>query len=73
MGCWSDTDKMASAAFIIVYLIFCLLVGLCGAPRRAGFFATFILSVFFTPVLVLLVLMFTAPARGRAQDAGTGR
>jgi hypothetical protein len=54
-------------------VIFCLLVAICGIPRRSGFFATFILSVVFTPVLVLLVLLMTAPARGYGRDIPAGR
>jgi hypothetical protein len=64
---------MAEAALVILYVIFCLLVAVCGIPRRIGFFATFILSVVFTPVLVLLVLMMTAPARGYGRDIPAGR
>jgi hypothetical protein len=64
---------MAEAALVILYLVFSLLVGLCGIPRRIGFFATFILSVLFTPVLVLLVLVLTAPARDYERDVPTGR
>jgi hypothetical protein len=44
-------------------MIFCVLVAFCGAQRRIGFFGSFILSVLFTPVLMLLVLMLTAPSR----------
>jgi len=62
-----------SPALAILYAAFCLLVGLCGGQRRAGFLATFILSVLFTPVLVLLVLLLTAPARGHERDAAPGR
>jgi hypothetical protein len=62
-----------SPALAILYVAFCLLLGLCGAQRRAGFLATFILSVLFTPVLVLLVLLLTAPARGHERDAAPGR
>jgi hypothetical protein len=64
---------MPEAVLVILYVIFCLLVGLCGIARRIGFFATFILSVLFTPVLVLLVLLVTAPARDYARDVPTGR
>jgi hypothetical protein len=60
-------------AVVILYVAFCLLLGFCGTQRRAGFLATFILSVLFTPVLVLLVLMLTAPARGHERDAASGR
>jgi hypothetical protein len=64
---------MPEAAFVILYVIFSLLVGLCGVARRIGFFATFLLSILFTPVLVLLVLLVTAPARGYERDVPSGR
>lgn len=54
---------MIQAGVVIVYLAFCFLVGLCGTQRRIGFFGTFLLSFFLTPVLVLIVLMLTAPVR----------
>ena len=43
------------------YIVFCLLVGVCGSQRRMGFFGTFIVSIFITPVIMLLILVFTAP------------
>ena len=52
---------MGEAIIIVAYIIFCLLVGLCGSQRRMGFFGTFIVSLFLTPVIVLLILVFTAP------------
>ena len=54
---------MLSAGLIIIYLIFCLLTGLCGTQRRLGFFGTFLISIIITPVVMLLVLIFTAPIR----------
>jgi hypothetical protein len=54
---------MAEAGVVIFYMVFCLLVGLCGSQRRIGFFGTFLASFFVTPVLVLIVLLLTAPAR----------
>jgi hypothetical protein len=48
---------------VTVYLVFCLLAGLCGTQRRLGFFGTFLASIAVTPVVVLLVLIFTAPAK----------
>jgi peptidoglycan/LPS O-acetylase OafA/YrhL len=44
------------------YLIFCFLAGLCGMYRRMGFFGTFIIAIFVTPVVVLLVLLMTGPS-----------
>ncbi len=51
-----------TTAAAIVYVIFCLLTGLCGIQRRLGFWGTFIISLFITPVLMLLVLLLTAPS-----------
>jgi hypothetical protein len=53
---------MPLAAIIIIDIVFCLLVALCGTHRRLGFFGTFILSVLFTPIVMLLLLMLTAPS-----------
>jgi uncharacterized membrane protein len=50
---------------IILYLIFCLLTGVAGSYRRMGFFGTFFLSLFLTPLLVLLLLILT----GSSSDA----
>jgi uncharacterized membrane protein len=47
----------------IFYIIFCALTGLCGAYRRLGFFGTFLIAIFATPVVVLLVLVMTGPSR----------
>jgi quinol-cytochrome oxidoreductase complex cytochrome b subunit len=53
---------MAHAAIVIIYIVFCLLTGLCGTQRRLGFFGTFIISLLVTPVVMLLVLILTAPS-----------
>lgn len=55
-------------AVLMAYLVFCVLVGLCGSQRRMGFTGTFLLSVAITPVLALLVLLITGPSR-RAEMA----
>jgi hypothetical protein len=47
----------------IVYLIFCVLTGLCGIERRMGFFGTFLLAIVTTPLVVLPVLLLTGPSR----------
>ena len=47
----------------IVYLIFCVLTGLCGMERRMGFFGTFLLAVVVTPLVVLPLLLLTGPSR----------
>ena len=55
-------------AVLAAYLVFALLVGLCGSQRRMGFTGTFLLSLVVTPVIALLVLMITGPSR-RAEMA----
>jgi hypothetical protein len=55
---------------ISAYVVFCLLAGLCGSQRRMGFFGTFILSLLFTPVVVLVVLLLTGPSSRRVQHWG---
>jgi hypothetical protein len=47
----------------VVYIIFCVLTGLCGIDRRLGFVGTFILAVVVTPLVVLPVLLLTGPSR----------
>lgn len=54
---------MAEAIAIISYIVFCILVGICGTQRRMGFTGTFILSFFVTPLVVLIVLLLTGPSR----------
>jgi hypothetical protein len=54
---------MGQSIAVVLYLIFCILAGLCGTHRRMGFFGTFLLSLVITPVVVLLVLILTAPSR----------
>jgi hypothetical protein len=55
-------------AVLIAYLVFSVLVGLCGTQRRMGFTGTFLLSLAITPVIALIVLLITGPSR-RAQMA----
>ncbi len=50
-------------ALLIAYLIFCILVGLCGSQRRMGFTGTFLLSLVITPVFALVILLITGPSR----------
>jgi hypothetical protein len=47
----------------IIYIILCVLTGLCGSHRRMGIFGTFLLAVIFTPVIMLPVLLLTGPSR----------
>jgi hypothetical protein len=48
---------------VILYIIFCVLTGLCGVNRRMGFIGTFILALATTPLVVLPVLLLTGPSR----------
>ena len=50
-------------AMLIAYLMFSILVGLCGSQRRMGFTGTFLLSLVITPVLALVLLLITGPSR----------
>jgi hypothetical protein len=54
---------MVQAIAVILYILFALLVGLCGSQRRMGFMGTFIVSLLVTPVIVLIVLLLTGPSR----------
>jgi len=54
---------MGQSIAVVLYLLFCILAGLCGIHRRMGFFGTFLISLVVTPVVVLLVLILTAPSR----------
>ena len=47
----------------IIYIILCVLTGLCGSQRRRGIFGTFILALITTPLVVLPVLLLTGPSR----------
>jgi hypothetical protein len=51
------------AAAILAYILVCLLTGFCGTHRRMGFWGTFFLAIFTTPLIVLLVLFITGPSR----------
>jgi len=46
-----------------IYIIFCVLTGLCGSDRRMGFLGTFLLALVTTPLLVLPLLLITGPSR----------
>jgi ABC-type multidrug transport system permease subunit len=54
-------------ALLTAYLVFCILVGLCGSQRRMGFTGTFLLSLVVTPVIALIVLLITGPSRRAAE------
>jgi hypothetical protein len=53
---------MFPAIALILYIVFCVLVGLCGSQRRMGFIGTFVVSLVLTPVVVLIVLLLTGPS-----------
>jgi hypothetical protein len=55
-------------AVLAAYLVFCVLVGLCGSQRRMGFTGTFLVSLVVTPVIMLVLLLVTGPSR-RAEMA----
>ena len=59
---------MGQSIAIILYVVFCILAGLCGSHRRMGFFGTFLFSLLITPVVVLLVLILTGPSRRDERD-----
>jgi hypothetical protein len=50
-------------ALLTAYLIFSILVGLCGSQRRLGFTGTFLLSLIITPILALVIILITGPSR----------
>ena len=54
---------MSLSIGLVLYIAFCVLVGLCGSHRRMGFIGTFIISFFLTPVVVLITLLLTGPSR----------
>ena len=62
-----------TAVAVIVYVIFCVLTGLCGVQRRMGFIGTFIFALLVTPIPVLLVLLLTAPSRRYESQRRTQR
>jgi hypothetical protein len=44
----------------ILYVLICVLTGLCGRHTRIGFAGTFIVAIVLTPLLVLPALLLTA-------------
>jgi len=47
----------------LIYVVFCVLTGLCGIGRKMGFFGTFLLALITTPLVVLPLLLITGPSR----------
>ncbi|MFY9624066.1 MAG: hypothetical protein WAL40_16315 [Rhodoplanes sp.] len=64
---------MAEAIAIIVYVLFCILVGICGSQRRMGFTGTFILSFFVTPLVILIILLLTGPSQRAERRQSQGK
>lgn len=56
-------NAMVAVLALIAYILFCILVGVCGSQRRMGFTGTFLLSFFFTPLVVLVILLLTGPSQ----------
>jgi hypothetical protein len=54
---------MIQSIALILYIVFSALVGLCGSQRRMGFIGTFVVSLLFTPLVVLIVLLLTGPSQ----------
>jgi hypothetical protein len=44
-----------------IYILACILVGFVGSRRSMGFFAAFLFSVLFSPIVMILVLQLTQP------------
>jgi hypothetical protein len=57
------TDEIDPMVETTLYVVFCVLTGLCGVNRRMGFFGTFVLALITTPLVVLPVLLLTGPSR----------
>jgi hypothetical protein len=48
---------------VAIYVVFCILTGLCGMDRKMGFVGTFFFALVATPLVVLPVLFLTSPSR----------
>jgi len=55
---------------VAIYIVFCLLTGLCGIDRRMGFFGTFLFAVVATPLVVLPLLLITGQSRNATSRNG---
>ena len=47
---------------ILAYILVCLLTGFTGSHRRMGFWGTFFLALFITPLVMLPLLFITGPS-----------
>jgi hypothetical protein len=52
---------MSNPYFWVLYGLASVVVGIAGRERRMGFIGFFVLSLLFTPAIVLLVLIVTRP------------
>jgi hypothetical protein len=57
------TDEIDPMVEVTIYVVFCILTGLCGIDRRMGFFGTFVIALITTPLVVLPVLLLTGSRR----------
>ena len=57
---------------VIIYLALCAAVGILGKDTRLGFWGIALLSVFFTPFLVLLVLIIVMALKRPEDQAQSG-
>jgi hypothetical protein len=57
------SDEIGPMVEATIYIVFCVLTGLCGIERRMGFLGTFLIALVTTPLVVLPVLLLTGPSR----------
>ncbi len=53
-------------SLVALYLLGCLLVGFVGRDRQIGFPGFFVLSLFLTPIVMIIVYWLGAPRGGNA-------
>lgn len=56
--------------FICIYVYVCLgiIAGYLGRHRKLGFMGFFVISLFFTPLLVFLILTLTVPEEKKTEQ-----
>jgi hypothetical protein len=54
--------------FLVIYLLFCFLIGVLGMRRPLGFFGYLISSIILTPVVGLLLIAAAGDSRTRRSD-----
>lgn len=47
----------------IIYLFLCMVAGYIGRNKRLGYWGFFFCSILFTPIISLLFMYFTMPAK----------